>query len=42
VVDSSVNAAGQYVFEDFDEQDVTDLLENRSLWEARLGLELHF
>jgi hypothetical protein len=42
VVDSSVNSAGQYVFEDFDDQDISELLENRSLWEARFGIELRF
>ena len=42
VVQSSINAAGQYVFEDFDEQSVTDLLEIRSLWQARFGVEIRF
>ena len=42
VVDASVNAAGQYVFEDFTERSVTDLLENRSLWVARWGFEIRF
>jgi hypothetical protein len=42
VVESSVNANGQYVFEEFDERDVTDLLETRSLWQARFGLEFRF
>ena len=41
-VESSVNAAGQYVFEEFNNISVTDLLENRSLWEARLGFEIRF
>ena len=42
VVDSDVNAAGQYVFNDFTERDITDLLENRSLWQARWGVEIRF
>jgi hypothetical protein len=42
VVDSSVDDEGRYVFEDFDEQSVTDLLENATLWQARFGLEIRF
>lgn len=42
VVDSSVNAAGQYVFEDFSERGVTELRQNQSLWVARWGLEVSF
>ena len=42
VVTSSVNDEGQYVFERFSDRDVTDLLEFRSLWEARFGIELRF
>ncbi len=42
VVDTDVNAQGQYVFTDFDEPELSDLLENRSLWEARWGIEFRF
>lgn len=42
VLDASVNAQGQYVFEEFNDRDITDLLEQRSLWEARVGLEFRF
>jgi outer membrane receptor for ferrienterochelin and colicin len=42
VVDSDVNDAGQFVFEDFNDRSLTDLLENRSLWSARLGIEINF
>jgi hypothetical protein len=42
VVDSSVNDEGQYVFEDFTERSVTDLLENATLWQARFGAEIRF
>ena len=41
-VDMSVNDAGQYVFEDFNDRSVTDLLETASLWQARLGVEIRF
>lgn len=41
-VEASVNGAGQYVFEDFTNRGVNDLLENRSLWEARFGFEFRF
>jgi len=41
VVDSNVNDAGQYVFEEFDPDSVTRLL-NNSVWEARVGLEIKF
>ena len=37
-----VNAAGQYVFDQFRAQDINDLEEFRSLWEARFGVELRF
>ena len=42
VVGIDVNAAGQYVFQSFDERDITDLLEQRSLWTTRFGVELRF
>lgn len=42
VLESSVNANGQYVFEEFNDRDITDLLEQRSLWEMRVGLEFRF
>jgi outer membrane receptor for ferrienterochelin and colicin len=43
VVDSSVDpVTGQYVFESFSEDTVNDLLENRTLWEVRLGIEFSF
>ena len=42
VVSSNVNSAGQYVFTDFDESEVTNLLEIRSLWQARFGIEIRF
>ena len=35
VVNSSLNANNQYVFESFTDRDLNDLLENRSLWEMR-------
>lgn len=41
VVDSSVNDQGQFVFESFDPESVTRLLDS-SVWEARVGLEIKF
>lgn len=42
VVDSSVDDAGRYVYEEFYGGSITDLLEQSSLWEARLGVEFSF
>ena len=42
VVNSDVNADGQFVFERFRDRDVTTLLEFRSLWQARWGFEIRF
>ncbi len=42
VVDSSVNDQGQFVFESFDPDNVTNLIENTSVWDARIGIELNF
>ena len=39
VVDSNVNAQGQYVYNTFTDRGLTDLLENQSLWEMRLGIQ---
>ncbi len=41
-VNSSVNAQGQYVFEQFNGGSINDVLENRSLWSLRLGLQFDF
>jgi hypothetical protein len=41
-VDLTVNDAGQYVFEEFNGGSVNYLLENRSLWTVRMGLEISF
>ncbi len=42
VVVSSLNDRGQYVFERFADRDISDLLEQRSLWELRLGVQFEF
>lgn len=43
VVNSSVDSAtGQYIFESFTERTIDEVLENRSLYEIRLGLEIDF
>ncbi len=41
-VDSSVNDDGQYVFDEFSGGSINDLLEDRSLWEVRFGVEFNF
>ncbi len=42
VVDAQVNAQGQYVYTSFTDRQLTNLVENRSLWEIRAGLEIRF
>ena len=42
IVDIDVNSAGQYVFKNFSDRSVSNLLEFRSLWEARWGIEFRF
>ena len=43
VVNSTLNAQGQYVFQQFNNNgNISDLLESRSLWEMRLGLQFEF
>ncbi len=42
VVESSVNGAGQFVFEKFNTPETTDLLDDISVWAARIGLEVRF
>jgi len=42
VVSSTLNAQGQYVYERFRNRDITQLLENRSLYEIRAGLQFEF
>ena len=39
VVDSNVNSDGQYVYNTFRDRGLTDLLENQSLWEMRVGVQ---
>jgi len=39
VVTASLNEQGQYVYERFRDRNITDLLEQRSLWELRLGIQ---
>ena len=41
-VNSSVNAEGQYVYENFNGGSITNLQENRSLWTVRFGFEVDF
>jgi hypothetical protein len=42
VVDSDVNEDGQYVFNSFSDRPISDLWENRSLWQVRLGIGVDF
>jgi hypothetical protein len=42
VVTSSLNKQGQYVFERFNQLSVTDLRENESLWQIRMGVQFDF
>jgi hypothetical protein len=42
VVESSVNGAGQFVYEGFNTPEVSELIQNISVWEARIGLEVRF
>ncbi|MEL7296837.1 MAG: TonB-dependent receptor, partial [Pseudomonadota bacterium] len=42
VVDADINDDGQYVYTDFTDRPLTNLIENRSLWSIRMGLEVRF
>ena len=42
IVRSDVNDDGQFVFESFSDRSLTDLREIRSLWSARVGIEINF
>lgn len=41
-VESSVNDAGQFVYERFNSTSPTDILPNSSVWSARVGIEVNF
>jgi hypothetical protein len=41
-VESSVDDQGRYVFESFNDNDINDVQEVRSLWEVRLGFSVQF
>lgn len=42
VVENSINSNGQFVFEEFNDRSILDVLENRSLYEIRFGIEIDF
>jgi hypothetical protein len=42
VVTADINDQGQFVYQSFTERTIEDLLENRSLWSARIGIEFDF
>ena len=35
-------ATGRYIFERFSDRSIVDLVEQRSLWEARIGIDIYF
>jgi len=42
VINSSVNDQGQFVFESFRDRSIEETVVNRSLWEARVGIDIKF
>ena len=42
VVESDVNSAGQFVYEEFNSGTIDDVLEIRSLWALRVGIDVTF
>jgi hypothetical protein len=42
VVNSSVDAQGRFVFEDFNDRSIERTIINSSLWEARIGIDIKF
>jgi len=42
VVDSSLAPGGEYIFEEFNDREFNNLLEFRTLWEARVGIQFDF
>jgi hypothetical protein len=42
VVESSLNDAGQFVYENFRGANTTDTLDEFSVWQARIGIEFKF
>jgi len=42
VVNSSVDSAGRLVFEDFNNRSIQRTINSRSLWEARVGIDISF
>jgi len=42
VVESSVNDAGQFVYESFSGATTTDTIDDFSVWQARVGIEFKF
>lgn len=41
-VESGIDDQGRYVFESFNDDDINDVQEERSLWEVRLGFSVQF
>ena len=42
VVDANVDSQGRYEYTNFSPRNLTDLIETRSLWEVRAGVEIRF
>jgi hypothetical protein len=42
VINNGINDQGQFVFTDYDPTSIEDVIEQRSLWEARIGIEFNF
>ena len=42
VLDMSLDGQGRYVFNEFDPDTITDLRENASLYEIRMGIQIEF
>jgi len=42
VINNSVDSEGRFVFEDFSDRSIEETVINRSLWEARIGIDIKF
>jgi hypothetical protein len=42
VISNNINSSGQFIFNGFTDRVVDDVIEQRSLWEARVGIEFNF
>ena len=43
IVDASIDSVtGQYIYEEFNDRSLERTIVNRSLWEARIGIDIRF